>query len=677
MTNFTVDFPSLRRPPRASFIRFPNDMWNVFGVANETATWLPEPTQRGSWGLLSTCLTTIGLCVWTTVHLNIPGHKHTKRHFWTKLGLAALGLFAPEIVTFYAFEEWRVQRRFHQKMVRHLNPPSSDKTQSPSASSNDTAGAGEGVQARKYHWTQWHSFYATMGGFAFDNTGKEEEYPLPDHLTRATLMPHALVYLAIHEPQLIPDISELSIRDKNKSEGIAKVIAFWQALWFAAQFLTRLIQGLHVSLLEFNTFLHVICAVISYFVFWFKKPLDVMEPTLIPVDSAETAELCAAMSVVSHMGRLPVEAYNIEETSGEGLPMLHPSALATVALVKAPGLLQGHVLLPPMAEAVVDDVAPPPIPLELPDECTVRYSCQGFYPDDSREAFFHECRVYLRRFWKELLSEEDDDDEVFPPIHDLSITVSKTDLTRYCLAARGLAKHPALRSTHSTLSMVREAALTLSAVDLNRLVPWVDEPAKAKPKRPVQAHVTFTWANLRQFVVAEVLSSQSPFMSLFGFYAASAIYGGLHLLFAWDGPMHTATEVVLWRISGFGISSQYIAMIGAVFAAVGVAVVSAVLAVIVGFFVFLVFTLSRLSRRMVKKAKQAPDPRRWKRRTGASLLVAAGLIMLVALYLVLFASGVLFLFSRVYIVAECFIALPYAPSSVYQLPLWTTYISHF
>ena len=73
-------------------------MWNPLGVTNHTVSWRPEPTTRGTWGLLSSCITTIGLCVWTAVHLNIPEHGRTDRHIWRKVKWVIIGLIAPEIV---------------------------------------------------------------------------------------------------------------------------------------------------------------------------------------------------------------------------------------------------------------------------------------------------------------------------------------------------------------------------------------------------------------------------------------------------------------------------------------------------------------------------------------------------------------------------------------------------
>ena len=43
-----------------------------FGTARNETVWQPEPGNRGTYGLLSSCVITMVLCVWTAVHLNIP-----------------------------------------------------------------------------------------------------------------------------------------------------------------------------------------------------------------------------------------------------------------------------------------------------------------------------------------------------------------------------------------------------------------------------------------------------------------------------------------------------------------------------------------------------------------------------------------------------------------------------
>ena len=74
------------------------------------AHWQPPPNSRGSFEILSTCLITLGLCIWTAVHLNIPEryqrakYKKSDPRYWVlpqtirKVGWLVMGMRAPEMV---------------------------------------------------------------------------------------------------------------------------------------------------------------------------------------------------------------------------------------------------------------------------------------------------------------------------------------------------------------------------------------------------------------------------------------------------------------------------------------------------------------------------------------------------------------------------------------------------
>jgi hypothetical protein len=78
-------------------------MWEPFGTAptNSTAYWKASPNERGTLSILSSCIITLILCAYTSLHLNIPEHgKATWTHqFWRKTLWVVLGLGAPEVVS--------------------------------------------------------------------------------------------------------------------------------------------------------------------------------------------------------------------------------------------------------------------------------------------------------------------------------------------------------------------------------------------------------------------------------------------------------------------------------------------------------------------------------------------------------------------------------------------------
>ncbi|KAF2797184.1 hypothetical protein K505DRAFT_236065, partial [Melanomma pulvis-pyrius CBS 109.77] len=207
--------------------------------------WKPEPVVRGTFSILSTCLITMGLCVWTAVHLNIPEYKKQSRQIWRKVGWLVLALLAPEMVSIY--------------------------------NQDDNCG-NEAPQAR-HPWTWTHSFYAVMGGFAFDTRGVENNY-LPRNRRRMILTPEGVSFLLDRYPSLFPDISDAELRDKSKASALTKTLVCLQAGWFCVQWATRWSQNMSVSLLELNTLAHSLCALIIYLLWW-DKPLDIEEPTVI------------------------------------------------------------------------------------------------------------------------------------------------------------------------------------------------------------------------------------------------------------------------------------------------------------------------------------------------------------------------------------------------------------
>jgi hypothetical protein len=81
----------------------------IFGTSNYTnAQWVPEPNNRGTWGLLQTCLLTLGLCIYSAVHVNI---LHRECKLWMRLLIRCkwllVALLAPEFIVFNAWSQRR------------------------------------------------------------------------------------------------------------------------------------------------------------------------------------------------------------------------------------------------------------------------------------------------------------------------------------------------------------------------------------------------------------------------------------------------------------------------------------------------------------------------------------------------------------------------------------------
>ena len=82
---------------------------NITHLKDDIApSWVPEPDGRGTWSVLYGCVFTIWMCVFTAVHLNIPGADegrwmdYARQAKWT-----CLAILSPDIVAVLAFDEFR------------------------------------------------------------------------------------------------------------------------------------------------------------------------------------------------------------------------------------------------------------------------------------------------------------------------------------------------------------------------------------------------------------------------------------------------------------------------------------------------------------------------------------------------------------------------------------------
>ncbi|MCJ1478093.1 hypothetical protein MMC13_006768 [Lambiella insularis] len=244
--------------------------FNVNG-SNNTVIWAAEPVTRGTFTLLSTCIITLSLCVWSSIHLNLPGNdQNWFGKFFRRLAWIAGALVAPEYLILTAW----TQRRTAQQLSKEAEEAFKPKQQ---AAAGDTE---RQLFSRQHRWTMTHSFWAIMGGISVDPNSSEQFIP---NSQRSTLTANGVSLLFKHEPQMVPDISEEEVKDKSKGSSFTKLIACIQAAWFCLSCVARLSQRLPISMLELNTFAHALCTLIVY-VLWWRKPLDIEQPLVLRED---------------------------------------------------------------------------------------------------------------------------------------------------------------------------------------------------------------------------------------------------------------------------------------------------------------------------------------------------------------------------------------------------------
>lgn len=82
-------------------------------------SWVPDPSGRGTWGLIQSCLITLYLCVYTALHLDIYPAKKPRDEYLRQFGWAIFASVAPEAVLVQAFRQWICARQ----MLKQINAP--------------------------------------------------------------------------------------------------------------------------------------------------------------------------------------------------------------------------------------------------------------------------------------------------------------------------------------------------------------------------------------------------------------------------------------------------------------------------------------------------------------------------------------------------------------------------
>lgn len=209
--------------------------------------WVPQTKSRGTLSILISCITTIFLCSWSVLCLNIPETGRTRWGFLKyKLRWQLFAIFFPEVVTSMAAEQWESANQSVQEFTRLGYP----------------------------QWTMRHGFFADMGGFLLQSPGFP---PFP-------VDSEQLAYLVEKKYLLYPDIDERAIADRNKADGFARLVTSVQITWFFIQCLVRWQQHLEFSTLEITTFAMILATLNSLF-FWYHKPLDVESPISLQMES--------------------------------------------------------------------------------------------------------------------------------------------------------------------------------------------------------------------------------------------------------------------------------------------------------------------------------------------------------------------------------------------------------
>ena len=685
-------------------------MFDIFGNGTTAppVNWQPDASTRGTTDILSTCLITLGICLWSALHLNIPRYGKSSQQKWYKCGWLLVGLFAPEMVAYTAWAQLRAARRLDNEMRQLLGeaPSSSlrDKFwrllraerngQCTSTSGRDSVGnyteqhnesqtdeedvglrqfniargdqppgiasyktwpegnhypanvdpkldpfdiavaanrchlvdvnrdnercascgseirhrmkideadtelredygcpshrqpesaepttlpyGKRSIKKRRYPWTMTHSFYAIMGGFAFDTSDAQPNF-LPNHRSRLCISVNGLAYIADKAPGLIPDIAEGQIKDKSKADNLAKFLVCLQALWFCVQCITRVTQRKAIGLLELNTFAHAFCALLIY-ALWWHKPQDIEEPTLLQGQKewAMCAFLCMNCTINSEQNEVSGgSVYGQPEYDGPRRPIwIYWDEVAASDRMPNPrtnGVYREGIPYPrnPLGEE-------PAIMLKH-GESIYGFRCKQLNADRISGQSSRTLKIeppHLRRL------------ELY------------LNATRIFKTGRG--RFPYDRAVCDSMPHW-PLTLFLKESDLLRM-------------------------GYRRDNINSVL---------LGLIVSGLLYGGLHLL-AWEMPFTSRAECILWRFSGIFIISTGLGFTGltGLLKAHGVFKSD--------------FHVGKISDRL------------------STVFSTATLFLLCLGYLL----------ARTFLVVECFLQLSRLPASAYETPAWSVYFPH-
>ena len=249
---------------------------------------------RTIWNIVWGCLVTIFLCTWVAVHPNVPCPKKRKANRWIqrcignpllsfaehRLPLFICALLVPEYILAWSIRQFLRAREINKSEFELWGKFSSI--------------AGILIKSLlERGWSMTHGFFVIMGGFHLFGHGSVETSNNDEALLHdddIPLRPLAAcdLYGNITYRSIRADIdftsftvpTEEEIKDRGKSDWLAKSLVLLQTSWFVTQCIARAIKHLPVTHLEIVTLAYAAMNFVIY-IFWWNKPLNVNRPVRV------------------------------------------------------------------------------------------------------------------------------------------------------------------------------------------------------------------------------------------------------------------------------------------------------------------------------------------------------------------------------------------------------------
>ena len=221
--------------------------------SQEFQGWTPQPNSKsGTASVIWQCLTTIGLCTYVVVHVNIPAVPLGKvATFLRKVLVVLIGVVFPEVWAWGAVSQL-IEARKLVKEAKRLN----------------------------HSVTLKQAFFIYSGGIAIwdlhrciplvkakDLMGKEVFVNSKSVWYRdwkKEISEKEIAMLASNVP------SDEEIDDKSKPDTLVKIVTLLQALWFVVQVAARGQQELVIVPMQIGTLAYVSMAAVIYSCWWHK-----------------------------------------------------------------------------------------------------------------------------------------------------------------------------------------------------------------------------------------------------------------------------------------------------------------------------------------------------------------------------------------------------------------------
>lgn len=594
--------------------------------------WVPVPLTRGTLDIVQTCVSTLFLCAYTTLHLNVPDQGET---FWQKTWYSAkwvcIGVLAPEVVLACAAKELAAALLL-QERVKNISCEACASIDAKERPDNVTATCD--CKQKRDRWTLQHSFFAIMGGYRLRLA---EERDINDDAekamtTRRVIRLHADCVMDAYEhcnDFSLPDSESLS--DRSKMTSFIKIVSYYQAVWLCIQVVGRLAGHLAVTELEGNTIAHVLCS-FACAVLWLRKPYN--------VQSAETIELESDIGwyIAGHLGLL------LLNSSPARTNFPDPASIVNDAVV-----FEGV----PSSSKIREWS-------ELPHErCVVVILQYSKHDYATLRSFFQAVRkatldVHAQNFPRIMIYinlPQDFRDTTF------------FDFERFCLLYTFSPSYIKVNGTElSIVNSFWHGRNAQRMQHLNHARASVSSESNQKSSLAVQA----TSKSIRSIDPDYEVSATQVTLAFAVLAGVSLVYGGLHLAF-WNAHLPSLLEIWFWRFSALTVTC--ICPIG-----LALTLLMAVLWSIKSFAERFSFWES------VRLTLRSPGTQRQHKRFIAPAEFLGDIIIFIsvktALALTLWILGPLLAIARLYLVTESFVSLRSQPPSAFQQVVWAKFIPH-